>query len=87
MERHDTRHHSARPGRIVWSLKETADALGTTPAALRRRCERAAVDKPTGRRVAELEFGIVAVSLRRQGRWRFRIPQELQSGGGRVGDE
>lgn len=61
--------------RLAWTTAEVARALGTTPDALRRQCERKAVRGADGEQVAHLALGIVA--RKRTGRWFFIVPPEL----------
>lgn len=61
--------------RLAWSTAEVARALGRTPDALRRSCERRAIRGENGEQVAHLELGIVA--HKHGGRWHFVVPADL----------
>lgn len=61
--------------RLAWTTTEVARALGTSPDALRRQCERKATPGLDGEQVAHLALGIIA--RKRGGRWFFIVPPEL----------
>ncbi len=56
-----------------FTIRDAAPRLGMTPDALRRSCERIAVNTPTGLR-ADLGGGIVAIKFGKR-KWLIKFPK------------